>query len=288
MERQSLETKAMAEPDSRLASLLMLSYEPMFAWNLHGAIEFWNAGAERLYGFASSEAVGAVSHTLLQTKFPVEFIEVRSRISNERYWSGELRHIRKDGREVIVDSRMQLLGDDTVLEVNRDVAEVRALADRQAKLLGDLSAAAAKFEALFNQSGIFAGIMDLQGYLREANASSVDWCGYTREQVLDKLFWDTPWWRGSEEMKPRIRFARDQAAAGLVFREELRYWIADGSERIVDFAMHPIRDQSGAVMFLHPTGIDITERKQIEASLRESENRLRWLASMSSPVTTPL
>ena len=69
-------------------------------------------------------------------------------------------------------------------------------------------------------------------------------------------------------MKARIRFATDQAAAGSVFREELRYWLADGSERIVDFAMHPIRDQSGAVMFLHPTGIDITERKQIEAALQ--------------------
>ena len=63
--------------------------------------------------------------------------------------------------------------------------------------------------------------------------------------------------RGSEEMKARIRFATGQAAAGSVFREELRYWLADGRERIVDFAMHPIRDQSGAVIFLHPMGIDI-------------------------------
>ena len=44
--------------------------------------------------------------------------------------------------------------------------------------------------------------------------------------------------------------------------------------------MHPIRDRSGAVMFLHPTGIDITERKHVEAELRESEQRLRWLASI--------
>jgi PAS domain-containing protein len=35
----------------RLANLLTLSYEPMLAWRLDGAIEFWNAGAERLNGF---------------------------------------------------------------------------------------------------------------------------------------------------------------------------------------------------------------------------------------------
>jgi PAS domain S-box-containing protein len=157
---------------------------------------------------------------------------------------------------------MQLLGDDTVLEVNRDVTD------------------AAIFRAVFDQSSIFGGIIDLRGRLREANNLSLEWCGYTKEQVLDRPFWDTPWWRGSEEIKARIRFATEQAASGHVFREELRYWLADGTERIVDFAMHPIRDRSGAVAFLHPTGIDITERKRIEAELRENEQRLRWLASI--------
>jgi len=43
---------------------------------------------------------------------PHHFAELRS----------ELRHVCKDGREVIVDSRMQLLGDNAVLEVNRECA----------------------------------------------------------------------------------------------------------------------------------------------------------------------
>ena len=216
----------------------------------------------------------------MQTEFPVEFGALRSQLLKEHYWSGELRHICKDGSAVIVDSRMQLLGDDTVLEVNRDISQVKALNARQATLLQELGATTAKFEALFNQSGIFEGILDLQGSMLEINNLAVEACGYTREQVLNRPFCDTPWWRGSEEMKARIRFATDQAASGFVFREELRYWVADGSERIVDFAMHPIRDQSGSVVFLHPTGIDITERKNAETALRESEQRLRWLASI--------
>jgi PAS domain S-box-containing protein len=244
------------------ANLLTLSYEPMLAWRLDGPIEFWNSGAERLYGFSADEAVGRFSHSLLQTKFPIEFTELRSQVQNEHYWSGELRHTCKDGREVIVDSRMQLIGGDTVLEVNRAVSTT------------------AIYSAVFNQSGIFAGIMDLRGNLVEANNLSLQQCGYTREQVVGRPFWDTPWWRGSEEMKARIRVATEQAAAGQVFREELRYWVADGNERIVDFAMHPIRDRLGTVAFLHPTGIDITERKRIEAELHETEQQLRYLASI--------
>src|SRR3954465_10508083 len=91
MEDHYAETKATSERAERLANLLMLSYEPMLAWNLDGSIDFWNAGAERLYGFAPNEAVGRISHTLLQTKFPIEFTELRSKLRNERNWSGEFR-----------------------------------------------------------------------------------------------------------------------------------------------------------------------------------------------------
>jgi PAS domain S-box-containing protein len=254
--------EAQAQRAERLASLLTLSHEPMFAWRLDGSIEFWNLGAQRLYGYSSDEAVGRSSHALLQTKFPSDFSELRVQLRNQRSWSGELRHVCKDGREVIVDSRMQLVGDETVLEANRDITE------------------ASKFRAVFNQSGIFAGIMDQRGYLQDVNDLALAWCGYTKEQALDRPFWETPWWCGSEEVKARIRFATEEAAAGRVFREELPYWVADGTERIVDFAMHPIRDSAGKVAFLHPTGIDITERKRVEVELRDSQEQLGWLASI--------
>ena len=80
VQRGLLGIQAASERSERLASLLTLSYEPMLAWRLDGPIEFWNAGAERLYGFAPDEAIGHSSHALLQTKFPIEFAEMRARL----------------------------------------------------------------------------------------------------------------------------------------------------------------------------------------------------------------
>src|SRR5690242_16981700 len=107
MTTQSARSNAPSAGAARAVDLLSLSHEPIFVWRLDGTIESWNAGAERLYGFAPDEALGRVSHALLQTRFPVDLAELTSELSNGRVWSGELHHTCKDGREVIVDSRMQ-------------------------------------------------------------------------------------------------------------------------------------------------------------------------------------
>jgi PAS domain S-box-containing protein len=119
--RKSPADEVTPERAERLANLLTLSYEPMLTWRLDGPIEFWNAGAERLYGFAPDEAVGRKSHALLRTEFPIDFAHLRSQLKDGRNWLGELRHICKDGRKVVVESRMQLFSDNLVLEANRDI-----------------------------------------------------------------------------------------------------------------------------------------------------------------------
>jgi PAS domain S-box-containing protein len=141
-----------------------------------------------------------------------------------------------------------------------------------------LKATTAKFESVFNQSGIFAGIMDLEGKLREVNDLAVDSCGYIRDEVLGVPFWSTPWWRGSEQTQAQIRLATRQGLAGEPYRETLRYWVGDGSERVVDFAIHPIRDELGTVRFLYPTGIDVTDRTRAEEALRAREAEEREIA----------
>jgi len=151
-----------------------------------------------------------------------------------------------------------------IVGISTDITERKEIEDRERKIAAEAMAATAKFRAVFEQSSVFAGIMTLDGIVIDANRLSVEVCGYRTEEVLGRHFWDCGWWRESREVQDKIRAGTAQAAAGTAYLETLPYRWADGSEHLVDFALHPIIDDKGEVIFLHPTGVDITERKQAE------------------------
>ena len=155
-----------------------------------------------------------------------------------------------------------------------DVTERNQAEDRERHLLAEASEATAKFRAVFDQSAIFAGIMTVDGTVTEANRLCLEACGYRAEEVIGRLFWETGWWRVNKDVQDKIRVATIQAAQGIPYREELPYHLADGTERVVDFALHPVRDGQGKIIFLHPTGTDITERKNVEEELRSTQAEL--------------
>jgi PAS domain S-box-containing protein len=247
----------------RLADLLKLSYEPMFAWKLDGAIEFWNAGAERLYGFASNEAVGHSSHSLLQTKFPIEFAELHSQLQKKRYWAGELHHICKEGREVIVDSRMQLLGDDTVLEVNRDVTQFKALEQR-------LRSVAAIVES--SDDAIVS--KNLDGVIANWNKGAERVFGYSAEEAIGQpITIVIPKERVHEEHEILTRIRRGER----IDHFETVRRRKDGSLIDISLTVSPVKNEEGKIVGASKIARDISEQKrnqeQIATLARETEHR---------------
>ena len=90
-----------------------------------GIINFWNHGAERLYGWREEEAIGRVSHELLQTQFPKPLEEIESELARNGRWEGDLVHFTRDGSQVTVHSRWCLdptMQPDTVIEINARAA----------------------------------------------------------------------------------------------------------------------------------------------------------------------
>src|SRR5262249_20427289 len=134
------------------------------------------------------------------------------------------------------------------------------------QLLKDAAASAnAKFHAFFEQGALLAGIMETDGTMIDANHGATDASGYTREHTIGKPFWDGPWWAPSQELRETIRVESARAATGQIVRAETPYFMADGTERVADLMIQPIRNEHGQVQFLASTAVDITDRKRAEA-----------------------
>jgi PAS domain S-box-containing protein len=113
---------------SEQAHLLDVAHEGIFVRDRNDVITFWNRGAEELYGWTREEAVGKVSHQLLQTVFPAPLAELTGIVLRSGRWEGELVHRKRDGTQVVVASRWSLQQDDAgravgTLETNNDISE---------------------------------------------------------------------------------------------------------------------------------------------------------------------
>ena len=145
-------------------------------------------------------------------------------------------------------------------------------------------AANAKFRAVFDQTTVFSGVLSVDGTVMDANRLCLDACGYKAKEVLGKPFWLAGWWRGSPEVQEKIRIACLQGAQGTPYRAELPYHWADGTERLMEFELHPIRDEKERVIFLHPTGVDITDVKRTQENYRtlaDNISQFAWMANSS-------
>jgi PAS domain S-box-containing protein len=97
-----------------------------------GTIWFWNRGAEQMYGWRPEETIGQTSHRLLQTVFPTPLEHIDRELRHRGYWEGTLIHTRRDGIQVVVTSRWELLGGiggqtSPVVEINRETTEAVSL-----------------------------------------------------------------------------------------------------------------------------------------------------------------
>ena len=278
------------ERAERLASLLTLSYEPMFAWRLSGLIEFWNTGAERLYGFTSNEAVGHSSHSLLQTEFPIELTELHSHLLNERYWSGELRHICKDGREVLVDSRMQLLPDNTVLEVNRDVTQIKALNAERKQVEAALLESEQRLRWLasiveYSDDAIVS--KNLDGIITSWNSGAEGIFGYTADEAIGQpITIVIPQDRHDEERAILTCIRRGERIEHFETVRQRKH----GSLIVVSLTVSPVKNAEGRIVGASKSARDITEQKraqeQIATLAREAEHRSKnLLATVQATVS---
>lgn len=122
-ERKQVEQKIREQ-----AALLDITTNAILVQNLDNKIVFWNKSAERIYGWTTKEVLGKKANELLYKEVSPELEEAVSVVKQQGEWYGELNKVRKDGREIIVESFWTLVRDEygnpkSILNVDNDITD---------------------------------------------------------------------------------------------------------------------------------------------------------------------
>ncbi len=137
-----------------------------------------------------------------------------------------------------------------------------------------------RFRGIFDQTLQLIGLISTDGRVIEANRPALEFAGVRAEDVIGKLFWETPWWTHSPALQERLRHAIQDAAKGNVVLFETSHPRQDGSLAYVDFSLKPLRNARGEVTMLIPEGTDVTERKLSQDALHRRVTELTILSQI--------
>jgi PAS domain S-box-containing protein len=134
----AVERKKLDEAVKRQADLIDLSPDAIMIKKPDDTITFWSLGAEKLYGYTKTKAIGQKANALFKTKTVQSLETIEAQLKKQGKWSGELIHHTELGREIAIQSYWQAKFDENneiieIFESNVDITE-RKNAERLAAI----------------------------------------------------------------------------------------------------------------------------------------------------------
>jgi PAS domain S-box-containing protein len=241
----------------RLSAMVESSGDAIIGADLNGRITSWNAGAARMFGWSSEEAVGR-THELLTTRDAVDFDDqVAARIGNGAFVTGvEARWRRKDGSLIDVELTVspvygqegERLGASAIA---RDITQLKRLKAEAAAERRRLMAA----QEMAHVGSVEHTVPSGETWHSEEFARIIGLApgeSSTRDHLLD---------RTHPEDRNRVLRVWEDLYGGLVFADfEYRIIRPDGELRWLHSRVRSVSGPDGKPFRFLDTVLDITER----------------------------
>lgn len=225
-----------------------------------------NEGFTTLTGFTREDVLGKSSSDIQIWCDPADRAELVRGLREKGYYENlEARFRRKNGDVGIglMSAKTILLqGVPHILSITRDITE-RKQAEQALRESED------RYRCLFENNHAVMLIIDPEdGAIVDANPAAAGYYGWAREELRQKKIGQINT-MPPEEVQAEMMRARREQRNSFLFQHRL----ADGSVRDVEVFSGPITLQDRSLLYsiIH----DVTERKQAEDALRESELRFR-------------
>ena len=144
------------------------------------------------------------------------------------------------------------------------------LEQRITERTSQLEANEARLLAILETSNQYQALLDLDGNVLYANKTALTGIGADATEVIGKPFRDAPWFAATPGAGKIISDALAAVKRGESVRSEMLLHLP-GGDRYFDFSMRPVLDRHGIVTGILPEAVDITERRQSEDALRQSQ-----------------
>ncbi|HEX9331127.1 MAG TPA: PAS domain S-box protein [Anaerolineales bacterium] len=231
-------------------------------------IKSWNSAAQQMYGWEADEVIGRSGEEVLQTEFTATAREEAIRLLRDTgEFSEEVTQTRKDGTKIHVDARTVAVYADNsrisnIVSVNRDITERKGAEEelRQSQQL---------FSGVFQASPTPVALTYLpDGKIMDVNEAFCELFGYSREEIIGHTSLEI----GVADPESRQKAVAMLNEKGLIRNLEQKARTRSGKLLTILNSVETINVSEDS--YALTTLIDITERKQAEQALLESQAQM--------------
>lgn len=121
----------------------------------------------------------------------------------------------------------------------------------------------------------FISLISSDGILIELNRKPIEALGVKPEDIIGTPLWEMPGWANSEASSNHIREVVNRAMRGETVRDDFVVQGTNDVQIVVDAMFDPLLDENGQVEYIVASAIDVTERRQMEQTARQTLERLQ-------------